>query len=544
MATGTSSTFLRHLRRLVGTPGFSDLSDKELLQRFAGQHEETAFDALVQRHGPMVLGVCRRVLNHEHDAEDAFQAVFLVLARKAASIRWRTAVGPWLYEVAYRIAMKARTRSLRRREQEAKAETIVHEDAVGDMTLRELQAVLDEELHRLPERYRAPLVLCYLEGKTREEAAEQLGWTLGMVRGRLERGRHALRARLARRSLPLSAVVLAAALTGNAARAAVPAGLSQATVAAGLHFNTGNAATGLISTQAMSLAKGVLNTMYLAKLKLAAAVILAIGIAATGAGVLTHHALAGRPALDAAQDLALGNDLSLQEREKPNPADPPKPEKEAPKPGNEGERKKDPPKEGDRKDPPKEGDKKDPPREGDRRRGEVRGTLQGVDRIKRTITVSFKGREGEPKEATTEKVFEVAKDARIIIDEVRAEDRREDAPSGKLEDLATGITVTLGLSEDQKTVTRIRAEAPSDRGTVKAVDPVKHTLTLAGEKEDRTFAVDDDAHILIEGKKSTLADVKPGARVTLRLSPATKKVTLITVGAREGDKERKGDKDG
>src|SRR5262249_29462731 len=150
--------------------------DRQLLERFTSQHEEEAFAALVRRHGPLVLGVCRRVLRNPHDAEDAFQAAFLVLARKAHAIRQHASLGCWLYRVAYHTAAQARRRLADRQRYERQAVPRAPADPLAEVTGRELLALLDEELQQLPERLRAPLVLCSLEGRTRDEAAAELGW--------------------------------------------------------------------------------------------------------------------------------------------------------------------------------------------------------------------------------------------------------------------------------------------------------------------------------------------------------------------------------
>src|SRR5262249_13010396 len=161
---------LQHLRRLAGTRRVAQPPDGQLLERYTARREEAAFATLVRRHGPMVLGVCRSVLRHEQDAEDAFQATFLVLARNADSIRQPEAAAGWLYEVAYHVAVKALADAARRRTQERRATPLAPADPTLDMTLRDLRRVLHEELRRLPEKYRLPLVLCYLEGRSHEEA--------------------------------------------------------------------------------------------------------------------------------------------------------------------------------------------------------------------------------------------------------------------------------------------------------------------------------------------------------------------------------------
>src|SRR5262249_22930203 len=155
---------------------------RQLLQQFLANRDETAFAALVQRHGALVLGVCRSVLHHQQDAEDVSQATFLVLARKALTIRKQQAVSSWLHGVAYRLALKAKAQVNRRRVQEKQAAHQLSASTLDDLTWRELRAVLHEELQRLPEKYRAPLLLCYWEGRTRDEAAEQLGWAKGTLK--------------------------------------------------------------------------------------------------------------------------------------------------------------------------------------------------------------------------------------------------------------------------------------------------------------------------------------------------------------------------
>ncbi len=202
-------TLLRHIQRLIGTSADGVLTDRDLLQRFVRQREEDAFAALVQRHGALVLNVARRLLHSEQDAEDVFQATFLLLARKASTVQWRDTVGPWLHSVALRLAQKLRTTQARRKQHERRAAEVRASSFEDDPSWREVCVALEEEVARLPERYRTPLLLCCWEGKSRDEAAQQLGWTLGTVKARLERGRDLLRRRLGRRGVVLSAGLLA-----------------------------------------------------------------------------------------------------------------------------------------------------------------------------------------------------------------------------------------------------------------------------------------------------------------------------------------------
>jgi RNA polymerase sigma factor (sigma-70 family) len=214
--------------------GLGGLPDEQLIDRFLtheGADAEAAFRAMVVRHGPMVLGVCRHVLNQHQDAEDAFQATFLVLARKAGSIHDRRVLGRWLYEVAYRIAVRAKTNAVRRRTQERQGAEMSVTAPESEAGWNELKPVLHEEVNRLPEKYRTPVVLCYLEGRTNEEVAAMLDWPVGTVKGRLSRARDLLRTRLTRRGLALSAAFLLTSLSRDSVFAeVVPTRLIDSTV--------------------------------------------------------------------------------------------------------------------------------------------------------------------------------------------------------------------------------------------------------------------------------------------------------------------------
>src|SRR5262245_5505383 len=243
--------------------------DSGLLTRFLAARAPPAFEALVARHGPMVLRVCRHLLGNRHDAEDAFQATFLVLARKAANVRPPGALAGWLHGVAYRVALKARQAALRRRHEGLAPDLAPPDprpDPLSELTAREALEALEEEVQRLPEAYRLPVVLCCLHGATQEEAARQLGCTPGAVKGRLERGRARLHARLLRRGLTLS-VALAAV---EVSRGPVPAALAAATVRQALAIAAGQEASG----PATLLAEGVLRATTLGRLKAAAALLL------------------------------------------------------------------------------------------------------------------------------------------------------------------------------------------------------------------------------------------------------------------------------
>src|SRR5262245_8023014 len=214
-------------------------SDAELLGRFVSEGNEEAFTALVKRYGPLVLGVCRRVLHRAEDVEDAFQATFIVLVRKAGVIGRDRPLGSWLYGVARRVARKAGSEAAKRRAREGKASRLSRAKGIPEMNGSDLHAALEEEVGRLPEKYRAPILLCYFEGKTKEEAGLALGWPGGTVSTRLARGRQRLREALRRRGVVLSGAALFAILTGEKLKAAVPTAMLNATVQAGLLVRDG-----------------------------------------------------------------------------------------------------------------------------------------------------------------------------------------------------------------------------------------------------------------------------------------------------------------
>src|SRR5262245_13616298 len=271
-------------------PSAPDVPDKTLLDRFVASRDENAFAALLQRHGPMVLGVCRRLLGKAHDAEDAFQAAFLVLARQAGRISRKESVGSWLYGVAYRVSLRARrTMSHRQRHEARHAAEQVAFDPGPAAADGELSLIVDEELHRLPERFREPLVLCYLAGKTNEEAARELGCPEGTLFSRLARGRERLRRQLARRGVVLGTGLIAAALAAQAAPAAVPAPLAATTLAAAAAFAGGSAAAmGTIAASVVGLAQATLRNLFLLQLKNLAATLFLSGALAGGAALIAY----------------------------------------------------------------------------------------------------------------------------------------------------------------------------------------------------------------------------------------------------------------
>jgi RNA polymerase sigma factor (sigma-70 family) len=228
-AKAATNPILQLIHRVVEDPKVAQLPDRDLLERFQAQQDHASFHTLLRRHGPMVLDVCRGLLSDGPDAEDAFQATFLVLAQKSGSIRKGASLGSWLHGVAHCTALKARTRSAVRQKHEARAPQRQASEA-DDLSWREVRQVLHEELGGLPERYREPLVMCYLQSARQQCAAARLGLAERTLRERLERGRELLRRRLVRRGLGLGAVLAVAAWPAGAVSAAIPAALGDSTL--------------------------------------------------------------------------------------------------------------------------------------------------------------------------------------------------------------------------------------------------------------------------------------------------------------------------
>jgi RNA polymerase sigma factor (sigma-70 family) len=282
MAGGQLGYLFRHLHRLAEAGGSAVRTDGELLRGFAVRREEAAFAELVRRHGPMVLALCRRLLPQDADVEDAFQATFLVLARRAASIRRQESAAGFLYGVAWRVATRVRAEAARR--PVAPRPDAGRNDPAAEAARRELRAILDAELSRLPEKYRTPLVLCYLEGHSHAEAAGRLGWPEGTVKGRLARARDLLRGRLARRGLALSAAALGSGLAAETTSAGVPATLAASAL------RTVHLAPATLPGRVLALADGATPALVSRRPQLALLLLLALALTGTGAGLL------GRPA--------------------------------------------------------------------------------------------------------------------------------------------------------------------------------------------------------------------------------------------------------
>jgi RNA polymerase sigma factor (sigma-70 family) len=256
MATATLNDFLRRLTRELAAETLGDQSDRQLVERALAGREEALFQAIVQRHGAMVYRVCLRVLQQPQDAEDAFQATFLVLAQKLGTVRKHASLASWLHGVAHRVALKAKAQSAARRRHEVQAslpDTLPPDDAIWG----EVRSALDVELGRLPDKWRLPLILCYLEGRTQDEAANQLAWSKSTLKRRLEEARDALGRRLKERGILWSAA-LSAVLLSDSLASATP-GLVEATVDSAAAVAAGTPVATAASAEVAALTEGVLK---------------------------------------------------------------------------------------------------------------------------------------------------------------------------------------------------------------------------------------------------------------------------------------------
>jgi RNA polymerase sigma factor (sigma-70 family) len=321
---GSTNTAVRDLQTLFQVGSLGGLSDGQLLDRFVARQEGAVFEVIVLRHGPMVWGVCRRMLRDHHDAEDAFQATFLVLARKASSVMPREMLGNWLYGVAYQTAMKARAVRAKRRMRESQVLDMPEPIMVPHDLRDGLADCLDGELSRLPEKYRIPIVLCDLEGRTHKEAASRLGWPIGTVSSRLSRARTLLARRLTRRGISLSAGSLAVLLAQDVASAGMPSQLISSTAQAASFFAVGGAVTaGVVSAEVGDLIGEVLRVMLLGKLKIVTAMLLVASVFVVGGAGLTYRARATEPTIQEAR----ATEPTIQE---PRPVERAKPDEDQP----------------------------------------------------------------------------------------------------------------------------------------------------------------------------------------------------------------------
>jgi RNA polymerase sigma factor (sigma-70 family) len=561
MATSQTSEVIQHLRRMVHLRDGAALTDEQLLADYRSRRDEAALAALVRRHASMVWGVCRRVLSDHHDAEDAFQATFLVLVRRAASITSPELLANWLYGVAHRTALKARATTARRRAREKQVMDMPEPATTERELWADLQPLLDQELSRLPDKYRAAIVFCDLEGMTRKEAARRLGVPDGTLAARLARGRALLAKRLARQGVGVSGGLLAAVVVQNAALATVPAAVLDSTIKAAHLFAAGSAA-GTISAKVSALAGGVLRSMLLTKATAATAVLLVVGILGTGSGWLRHQARAGKP-----PDKAVASTTATaEEREVSGMVKGVDTSRSTLRVrlGKVSPREATLPLTGDAKVFLDDGT-------GDRlafREGQladvsegiavtlrltgdgkvsriwaegptVQGTLKAADTINSTLTAKVALTSGE---AAVDKTFAVAEDAKFSFDDGLVPDKTQPLKQPRLGDLPVGKVVKLRLSADRKVVRSVRVEGPSIAGLLQAVDADENTITVTIPTKDgpavvRTFVVVKTAPVSIddgqpEGKAKPAeglrsANLPVGAHVTLRLAPDRRWVVAV-----------------
>jgi RNA polymerase sigma factor (sigma-70 family) len=524
----SASQVIEYVRRIAAPE--SDLSDGQLLDRFVASRDESAFRQLLQRHASTVLGVCRRLLANAHDAEDAFQATFFVLARKAESVRPRHMVGNWLYGVAYRIAWKARAAALRRRVKEQEAGSQRTEPSLpGDW--QELRMLLDRELSRLPEKYRSAVVLCELGGTSRKEAARQLGLAEGTLSSRLAAARVRLARRLSRYGALVSAGSLAVLLEQEASARVSASLLRETSALAGRAI-----APGVISANVTALAEGVISNMWLNNGKWAlSAAIVTIGL---GAGLLSLPALSSRPssglsaaepaqkdkkeqgpvvrgvitAIDAGKStmtlkvqiaadkkqteektLTLAKDVNVLLNTHPTK----KQQLPAGKmtdltPGTHVDARLSP-------------DSKAVV-EVIATGPNIHAGFKSFAAAQNTLTVYVKGQDGKE-----DKTLQVAKDAKVLLNDGLSKGTPDQ--EGKLSDLAEGTSVGLQLSVDQKTALTIRAFGGSLHGTLKALDTGNSSVTIS-VKEDGGL-VDKELKLVKGAKIEGNPTVGGGVSVTL-----------------------------
>jgi RNA polymerase sigma factor (sigma-70 family) len=448
VAASRPNPILDHLHRVALLRDEGEVGDGQLLRRFVACHDEAAFAALVRRHGPMVLGVCRRVVGNDHDAEDAFQATFLVLARKAPSLRSAALLGNWLYGVAYRTALKARTAAARRRALERRGRTMPRAERAPE-DLAELRSYLDLELERLPEKYRVPVVLCELEGRPRQEVARLLRLPEGTLSSRLATARKQLARRLALRGLTLSAAALALALTREATASPVPPVLAASTVRAAALFAAGAPTATVIPAGVVHLARGVLKSMLVSKLNLVA-VLLAAGLCAAGVVLVGSRTSSAQQAEVTPTGLtslvplpaALVPGVNQKDDGDNNQKD-------------DGQKNQKDDSQNNQKDDGQQNQKDDGQKnqkdDGDRNQKDDgqqnQGVFKGIDGNKNVLLLAVK-KDGK----AVERSFELAQDVRVTLG----------GKPAALADLRQGTRVSLTLSKDRSRVIEVRGKPNED----------------------------------------------------------------------------------
>ena len=490
----TNLQAIDHIRRAAHSGGGP--TDDRLVTDYLAGRDEAAFAALVRRHGPMVLGVCRRVLGNDSDAHDAFQATFLVFVRKAGTLADRGRVAGWLYGVAYHTARKARAMNRIRRAKERAAGP--RPDAGPADRWDDVRTVLDEELARLPETYRLAVVTCDLEGHSVREAARVLGWPQGTAATRLARGRALLARRLTGRGVTLAVPAVAAVLQTGAA-AAVPPALTTSTIRAATGFAAGRAAADVVPTTAAALTEGVLRTMFLNQLKVYATTAVAVVTLVVGASLWPQPVQAQRP------EFPKGPQVPGEKREKVAPADP-KVQAAILKQLQTGQ-----------------------------------WTLSGVDSKKNLLSVgdgplpSLSGGlsrdfdvifAGNPGLMGLDDL-PVAKDAKVTLDGTATELKR----------LRQGLQIKLTFADGKPEITAIEATTPHPGYVLKGVDAKARTITVSFGKDGALEAlpVADRAYIYLyhTGNEGKLSDLGKDMRVSIQMGMIDGRLVVRDIRARK-----------
>ena len=538
MAGGPLTQWVRDLHQRGDT---DRLPDVELLRRFVSDGSEDAFSAIVRRHGPLVLSLCQQLLPDAHDAEDAFQATFVVLVRKASSIARGELLANWLYGVAQRVAMRARLTASRRRSRETPVAELADPRTPLEPGVREIWTALHDEIARLPTKYRLPVVLCYLEGKTHDEAAVALDWPKGTVAGRLARARDLLHRRLVRRGLAVPAGGIVVLLWAGSSPAAVPASLVSACVAAALAF----AAGGPISASVLHLTEGVLKAMFLTKVKNVMLVgVLGLVLIAVSAGVLAANALDRDPLPEApvAQAPAPVQPPPAQAEPQPLPRRPvtPRIPKVAPAPAQDAVPQ--PPTQDVAEQPKKKKPEEPPQDKGPKERQTIETNVNGINILGftpngKSIILSGGGDLEFWDIDTGKKHMSIRWDAfdrhrgHVVV-----------SPDGKLMGGASpmqGVVVwELATGKALHTLTWPKPMEDPDTGAPIGPPMTVYTTISADTRRAATWTVDNKITIydIASGKKLASIAVGPGIRY-LALSPDGKRLTAMTNAPKVWDAE-------
>ncbi|MBA4065104.1 MAG: hypothetical protein C0501_15600 [Isosphaera sp.] len=505
MAAATLGAVRKVFEQARGPAG----GDGELLTRYRSGRDPDAFGSLVRRHGPMVLGVCRRVLRDTHAADDAFQATFLVLARKAGAVRPPDRLAPWLYGVAYRTALKARGRAFRRRQVEADYATrAADRSAPPAADAADLLPLIDEQVSALPEKYRDPLVLCGVQGLNKAEAATRLGLPEGTVSSRLARAREMLRDRLTRRGVAVPAAGFAAVLTADTLQAAVPPALAGSAAATAVGSAAAPAAV-------LTLSHEVLRSMTLFNLKVFGAIAVSVSLAGGGFGLVATGADEQKPAAEkpaAKPEKPGGNNQNNQND------DGQKNQK------NDGQR--------NQNDDGQKNQKNDGQKPG-RKQFKVAGKVAGVDVTNNSLAVARQRESG-----IVEEFFKLAADAKLFVDGKPA--GLKDVPR----DSTAALVLLAGTKDGERPeILEARVTGASVTGLISKVEAGAVTVGVA-DVGDKVVKLTADTKVTVDGKEAKAADLKAGDKVTVTLTAkgdAALSVSRGTGGKDGGEKPAKPD---